>query len=121
MNGKKEKKERKLILVGGRQGQCVPATRVGVGATGWLACPQRVAWWRDQGGAGCSGDGRLCRGGGDVVGVAAATRLGTTGSVSCVGDGAVQWQIRLRAASDVVVGEQRWPSCARREETAVML
>src|SRR6266702_4377782 len=117
----KKKEERKLILVGGRQGRFVPATRVRVGATGWLVCPQRVAWWRDRGGAGCSGDGRLCRGGGDVVGVAAVTRLGTTGSVSCVGDGAVQWQIRLRAASDVVVGEQGWPSCARREETGVML
>src|SRR6266571_2814801 len=87
-----------------------------------VACSgDRVGMQRDRGGACCSGDVRLCRGGGDVVGVAAATRLGTTGSVSCVGDGAVQWQIRLRAASDVVVGEQGWPSCARREETAVML
>src|SRR6266581_7303140 len=117
----KKKEERKLILVGGRQGRCVPATRVRVGAMGWLVCPQRVAWWQDRGGAGCSSDGWLCRGGGDVVGVAVATRLGITGAVSCMGDGAVQWQIRLCAASDVVVGEQRWPSCARREETAVML
>ena len=108
----KKKEERKLILVGGRQGRCVPATRVRVGATGWLVCPQRVAWWRDRGGAGCSGDGRLCRGGGDVVGVAVVTRLGTTGSVSCVGDGAMQWQIHLCAVSDVVVGKQGWPSCA---------
>ena len=75
----------------------------------------------DQGGAGCSSDGQLCRGGGDVVGVAAATRLGTMGSVSCVGDGAMQWQIRLHATSDVVVGEQGWPSCTQWEETAVML
>ncbi len=117
----KKKEERKLILVGGWQGRCVPVTCVRVGATGWLACPQRVAWWRDQGGAGCGGDGQLCQGGGDVVGVAAATRLGTMGSVSCVGDGAVRWQIRLRAVSDMVVGEQGWPSCARQEETAVML
>src|SRR6266702_1108027 len=119
----KKKEERKLILVGGRQGRCVPATRVRVGATGWLACPQRVAWWRGRGGAGCSGDGRLCRGGGDVVGVAgaSATRLGTTGSVSCVGDGAVRWQIRLRAVSGVVVGERGWPSCARGKGTTVML
>src|SRR6266571_7010123 len=121
MNGKKEKKERKLILVGGRQGQCVPATRVRVGATGWLACPQRVAWWWDRGGAGCDGDGRLCRGGGDVVGVAANPRLGTMGLVSCVGDRAVWWQIRLHAVSDVVVSERGWPSCAQGEETAVML
>ncbi|SRR6266702_4203888 len=118
--GKKEE-ERKLILVGGRQGRCVPATCVRVGATGWLACLQRVAWWRDRGGAGCSSDGQLCQGGGDVVRVVAATRLGTTGLVSCVGDGAMQWQICLRAVSDVVVGEQGWPSCMRREETAVML
>ncbi len=89
MNGKKEKKERKLILVGGWQGQCVPVTRVRVGATGWLACPQRVAWWRDRGGTGCDGDGRLCRGGGDVVRVAVNPRLGTTGSVSCMGDRAM--------------------------------
>src|SRR6266702_2586927 len=120
MNGKKEKKERKLILVRGQQSRCVPATHVMVGSTGWLACLQRVAWWQGRGGAGCSGDGRLCQGGGNVVGVAAAagaaaTRLGTTGSVSCVGDGAVQWQIRLRAASGVVVGERGWPSCARGE------
>src|SRR6266702_1030408 len=126
MNGKKEKKERKLILVGGRQSRCVPATRVMVGATGWLACPQRVAWWRDRGGAGRSGDGWLCQGGGDVVGVAAAagvaaTRLGITGSVSCMGDGAVRWQIRLCAASGVMVGERGWPSCVRGEGTAVML
>src|SRR6266702_7767762 len=117
----KKKEERKLILVGGRQGRCVPATRERVGATGWVACLQRVAWWRDRGGAGCSGNGRLCRGGGNVVGVAVATRLGTMGSVSCVGDGAVQWQICLHAASDVVVGEQGWPSCAQWEETVVML
>ncbi len=89
MNGKKEKKERKLILVGGWQGQCVPVMHVRVGATGWLACPQRVAWWQDQGGTGCGGDGRLCRGGGDVVGVAANPRLGMMGSVSCVGNRAV--------------------------------
>ncbi len=89
----------------------MPATCVRVGATGWLACLQRVAWWQDQGGTGCSGDGWLCQGGGDVVRVAAATRLGTMGSVSCVGDRAMQWQIRLCAASDVVVGEQGWPSC----------
>ena len=44
-----------------------------------------------------------------------------TGSVSCVGDGAMQWQIHLRAMSDVVVDEQGWPLCARREEMAVML
>src|SRR6266581_1695331 len=117
----KKKEERKLILVGGRQGRFVPATRVRVGATGWLVCPQRVAWWRDRGGAGCSGDGRLCQGGGDVVGVAAATRLGTTGSVSCVGDRAVWWQICLRATSDVVVSKQGWPSCVQGEEMAVML
>ncbi len=85
----KRKKGKKLILVGGWQGQCVPATHVRVGATRWLACPQRVAWWRDRGGIGCGGDGRLCRGGGDVVGVAANPRLGTTGSVSCMGDRAV--------------------------------
>src|SRR6266702_4157338 len=108
----KKKEERKLILVGGRQSRCVPAMRVRVGAMGWLACLQRVAWWRDRGGAGCSGDGWLCRGGGDVVGVAAATRLGTTGSVSCMGDGAVRWQICLCAMSDVVVGKQGWPLCA---------
>src|SRR6266702_2048021 len=108
----KKKEERKLILVGGRRGRFVPATHVRVGTTGWLVCPQRVAWWRDRGGAGCSGDGRLCRGGGNVVRVAAVTRLGTMGLVSCMGDGAVQWQIRLRATSDVVVGEQGWPLCA---------
>ncbi len=108
----KKKEERKLILVGGQQGRCVPVTHVRVGATGWLVCLQRVAWWQDRGGAGCSGDRRLCQGGGDVVGVAVVTRLGMMGSVSCVGDGAVQWQIRLRAASDVVVGKQGWPSCA---------
>src|SRR6266702_597233 len=117
----KKKEERKLILVGGQQGRFVPVMCVRVGGTGWLVGPQRVAWWRDRGGAGCSSNGQLCRGGGDVVGVAAVTRLGMMGLVSCVGDGAVQWQIRLCAASDVVVGEQRWPSCARREETAVML
>ncbi|SRR6266702_3633641 len=78
MNGKKEKKERKLILVGGWQGQCVPAMCVMVGAMGWLACPQRVAWWWDRGGTGCSSNRRLCQGGGDVVGVAVVTRLGTT-------------------------------------------
>src|SRR6266702_4916724 len=95
----KKKEERKLILVGGRQGRCVPATHVRVGAMGWLVCLQRVAWWQGRGGAGCSGDGRLCRGGGDVVGVAgaSATRLGMMGSVCCVGDRAVGWQICLRA------------------------
>ncbi len=41
--------------------------------------------------------------------------------VSCVGDGAMQWQIHLHAASDVVVGKQGWPSCTRQEEMAVML
>src|SRR6266702_2856876 len=107
----KKKEERKLISVGGQQGRFVPATHVRVGAMGWLVCPQRVAWWWDQGGAGCSGDRRLCRGGGDVVRVAAVTRLGITGLVSCVGDRAMQWQIRLHATSDVVVGEQGWPSC----------
>ncbi|SRR6266702_1292690 len=117
----RKKEERKLILVGGRQGRCVPAMRVRVGATGWLACLQRMAWWWDRGGAGCSGNGRLCRGRGDVVGGAANPRLGTTGSVSCVGDGDVWWQIRLHAASDVVVGEWGWPSCVRGEEMAVML
>src|SRR6266702_6056744 len=120
MNGKK-KEERKLTLVGGWQGRCVPATRVRVGATGWLACLQRVAWWRDRCGAGCSGDGQLCRGRGDVVGVVANPRLGMMGSVSCVGDGAMWWQIRLHATSDVVVSERGWPSCAQGEETAVML
>src|SRR6266702_6085369 len=108
----KKKEERKLILVEGWQGRCVPATHVRVGARGWLACPQRVVWWRDRGGTGCSGDGWLCQGGGDVVGVAVATRLGTTGSVSCVGDRAMRWQIRLLAVSDVMVGKQGWPSCA---------
>jgi len=117
----KKKEERKLILVGGWQGRCVPAMHVRVGAMGWLACLQRVAWWRDRGGAGCSGDGWLCRGRGDVVGVAANPRLGTTGSVSCVGDRAVWWQIRLHAASDVVVSEWGWPSCTQGEEMAVML
>src|SRR6266702_8230912 len=118
----KKKEERKLILVGGWQGRCVPVTRVRVGATWWLACLQRVAWWRGRGGAGCSGDGRLCRGGGDVVRVVGAlvTRLGTTGSVSCMGDGAVQWQIRLRAMSGVVVGEWGWPSCVWGKGTTVM-
>ncbi len=48
-----------------------------------------MAWWQDRGGAGCGGDGRLCRGGGDVVRVVVNPRLGTTGSVSCVGDRAV--------------------------------
>src|SRR6266702_1080787 len=107
----KKKEERKLILVGGQQGQFVPAMHVRVGATGWLVYPQRVAWWWDRGSAGCSGDGQLCQGGGDVVGVVAVTRLGTTGLVSCMGDGAMQWQICLHAVSDVVVGEQGWPSC----------
>ncbi len=94
-----------------------------VGATGWLACLQRVAWWRGQGGAGCSGDRQLCQGGGDVVGVVgvSATRLGTTGLVSCMGDGAMRWQIRLCAVSGVVVGEWGWPSCARGKGTTVML
>ncbi len=85
----KRKKGKKLILVGGQQGQCVPATHVRVGAMGWLACPQRVVWWQDRGGAGCGSDRWLCQGGGNVVGVAANPRLGTTGSVSCVGDRAV--------------------------------
>ena len=40
---KKKGKERKLILVGGRQGRYVPAMHVRAGAMGWLACPQRVA------------------------------------------------------------------------------
>ncbi len=31
----KKKEERKLILVGGRQGRFVPATHVRVGAMGW--------------------------------------------------------------------------------------
>src|SRR6266702_3180159 len=100
----KKKEERKLILVGGQQGRFVPAMHVRVGATGWLVCPQRVAWWWDRGGASCSGDRWLCQGGGDVVGVAVATRLGTTGLVSCVSDRAVRWQIRLLAVSDVMVG-----------------
>src|SRR6266702_1375042 len=104
----KKKEERKLILVGGWQGRCVPAMHVRVGAMGWLACLQRVAWWRG-------------RGRGDVVGVAANPRLGTTGSVSCVGDRAVWWQIRLHAASDVVVSEWGWPSCTQGEEMAVMV
>ncbi len=119
----KKKEERKFILVGGQQGRCVPVTHVRVVAMGWLACPQRVVWWRGRGGAGCSSDGWLCRGGGDVVGVAgaSATRLGTTGSVSCMGDGAVRWQICLRAVSGVVVGERGWPLCARGKGTTVML
>src|SRR6266702_1593875 len=107
----KKKEERKLILVGGWQGQFVPAMCVRVGAMGWLVCPQRVAWWQDQGSTGCSSNRWLCRGGGDVVGVAAVTRLGTMGSVSCMGDRAVQWQIHLHAVSDVVVGKQGWPLC----------
>src|SRR6266702_348731 len=119
--GKKKEERKKLILVGGQQGQFVPAMHVRVGAMGWLVCPQRVVWWWDQGGTGCSSDRWLCQGGGDVVGVVAATRLGTTGLVSCVHDGAMQWQIPLRATSDVVVGEQGWPSCARWEEMVVML
>ncbi len=69
------------------------------------------------------GNGWLCQGGGDVVRVAGAlaTRLGMTGSVSCVGDRAVRWQIHLCAVSGVVVGEQVWPSCVRGEGTTVML
>ncbi len=67
----------------------MPATRVRVGAMGWLACLQRVAWWQDRGGAGCDSDGWLCRGGGDVVGIAANPRLGTMGLVSCMGDRAM--------------------------------
>src|SRR6266702_2275885 len=111
--GKKKKKERKLILVGGQQGQCVPVMHVRVGAMRWLACLQRVAWWQGQGGAGCSSDRWLCQGGGDVVRVAGAsvTRLDMMGSVSCVGDGTMQWQIHLHAVSGVVVGKQGWPSC----------
>ncbi|SRR6266702_841689 len=117
----KKKEERKLILVGGWQGRCVPATCVRVGATVWLACLQRVAWWQDQGGAGCSGNRQLCRDRGDVVRVAANPRLSTTGSVSCVGDRAMWWQIHLRAMSDVVVSKWGWPSCTQGEEMAVML
>ncbi len=49
----------------------------------------RVAGVPTKGGAGCSGDGQLCQGGGDVVRVVAATRLGMTGSVSCVSDRAM--------------------------------
>ena len=50
---------------------------------------------------------------------AAATRLGTTGSVSCVGDGVVPWQVGLRAAKGVVVGKRGWPSCVRWEGMVV--
>src|SRR6266581_3049566 len=78
-----------------------------------------MQWGR--GGAGCSGNGWLCQGRGDLVGVAASPRLGTMGLVSCVGDGAMWWQIRLHAASDVVVSERGWPSCTRGKEMAVML
>ena len=80
---------------------------------GWLACPQRVWWWV-QGGAGCSSDGQLCRGEGDVVrvvAVAAATRLGLMGSVSCVGDGVMLWQVGLHVMKGVMVGKQGWPLC----------
>ncbi len=104
MNGKKEIKERKLILVGVAGPMC--ACDACEGGCNGVVCLQRVAWWWDRGGAGCSGDGRLCQGGGDVVGVAAATRLGTMGSVSYVGDRAMWWQIRLCATSDVVVSER---------------
>ncbi len=48
-------------------------------------------------------------------------QVGHDGVGELVGDGSMRWQIRLLAASDVVVGEQGGPSCARREETAVML
>src|SRR6266702_3107753 len=120
MNGKKER-GKKTHLSWRAAGPICACDACEGGCNGVAGVPTKGGVVADRGGAGCSGDGRLCRGGGDVVGVAAATRLGTTGSVSCVGDGAVQWQIRLRAASDVVVGEQGWPSCARREETAVML
>src|SRR6266702_7635753 len=111
--GKKKEKERKLILVEGQQGQCVPAMHMRVGGTEWLMCPQRVAWWWGRGGTGCSSDRWLCQGGGDVVGVVgvSATRLGTMGLVRCVGNGAVWWQICLHAVSGVVVGERGWPLC----------
>ncbi len=43
------------------------------------------------------------------------------GSVSCMGDGTMQWQIHLHAVSGVVVGKQGWPSCVRGEGITVML
>ncbi len=108
MNGKKER-GKKTHLSWRAAGPICACDMCEGGCNGVAVCPQRVVWWQDRG---CSSDGRLCQGGGDVVGVAVVTRLGTTGSVSCVGDGAMQWQIHLCAVSDVVVGKQGWPSCA---------
>ncbi len=55
-----------------------------------------------------------------AVGVV-VTRLGTMGLVSCMGDGAMQWQIRLHTASGVMVGEWQRPSSVQGEGMAVML
>ncbi len=48
------------------------------------------------------------------------TRLGTTGLVSCVGDGVVPWQVGLCAVKGVVVGKWGWPSCAQWEGMVVV-
>ncbi len=52
---------------------------------------------------------------------ASVTRLGMMGLVSCIGDGAMQWQIHLHAMSGVVVDEWGWPLCTQVEGTTVML